>query len=423
MVYGYIRVSSDKQTVENQRFEINNFCEKQNLVINDWIEETISGTKNYTKRQLGNLLKKVHKDDIIICSELSRLGRNLFMIMEILNICMTKECRVWTIKDNYRLGDDIQSKVLAFAFGLSAEIERNLISQRTKEALARKKAEGVVLGRPKGKKSSPDKYKLSGKEVLIKELLKNTTVKREEILANCQTEDERKRTAELIRPILRGRDIKRYGYDWANLWLIATFPSRHYDIDKYPSIKQYLLSFGIERLEQTGKTHIVNGDKVKARKKTNNKWFETQDSISYWEDFNKPKVVYMEIQTDNPEEGYPFPCYSYDNKRCVVLNTAYIMSSETLDPRYVLGILNSRLGKFLVKLYVTQLQERQFRMLSQYVMKFPIARPTREQEKEMTHLVQDILVNKSIASENRIDELAFQIYKLSEQETKILISR
>ena len=94
MIYGYIRVSSDKQTVENQRFEINKFCEKQNIVINDWIEETISGTKNYTKRQLGNLLKKVHKDDIIICSELSRLGRNLFMIMEILNICMTKECRV-----------------------------------------------------------------------------------------------------------------------------------------------------------------------------------------------------------------------------------------------------------------------------------------------------------------------------------------
>ena len=131
MVYGYIRVSSDKQTVENQRFEISNFCKNHNLSIDDWIEETISGTKNYSKRQLGRLLRKVQKDDIIICSELSRLGRNLFMIMEILNICMTKECRVWTIKDNYRLGDDIQSKVLAFAFGLSAEIERNLISQRT----------------------------------------------------------------------------------------------------------------------------------------------------------------------------------------------------------------------------------------------------------------------------------------------------
>ena len=144
MIYGYIRVSSDKQTVENQRFEIKNFCDNQNIKIDGWIEETISGTKAYNKRELGKLLNKVQKDDLIICAELSRLGRNLFMIMEILNIC--------TIKDNYKLGEDIQSKVLAFAFGLSAEIERNLISQRTKEALARKKIEGVILGRPKGKK-------------------------------------------------------------------------------------------------------------------------------------------------------------------------------------------------------------------------------------------------------------------------------
>lgn len=179
MIYGYIRVSSDKQTVENQRFEINNFCKRENLVIDGWIEETISGTKAYNKRELGKLLDKVKKEDLIICAELSRLGRNLFMIMEILNICMTKECRVWTIKDNYRLGDDIQSKVLAFAFGLSAEIERNLISQRTKEALARKKDEGVILGRPKGKKSSQEKYKLFGKEVLIQELLKNKVSKRQ----------------------------------------------------------------------------------------------------------------------------------------------------------------------------------------------------------------------------------------------------
>lgn len=169
MNYGYIRVSSDKQTVENQRFEIRNFCEKQNMTIDGWIDETISGTKAYTKRALGKLLKKVKKDDLIICSELSRLGRNLFMIMEILNICMTKECKVWTIKDNYRLGDDIQSKVLAFAFGLSAEIERNLISQRTKEAVARLKSEGVVLGRPKGRCSS--KIKLTGKEEAIRQLL------------------------------------------------------------------------------------------------------------------------------------------------------------------------------------------------------------------------------------------------------------
>lgn len=95
-----------------------------------------------------------------------------------------------------------------------------------------------------------------------------STEKRNEILANCQTEDERTRTAELIRPILRGRDIKRYAYNWAGLYLIATFPSRHYDIEMYPAVKQYLLTFGIEKLEQTGKTYIVNGEKIKARKKT-----------------------------------------------------------------------------------------------------------------------------------------------------------
>ncbi len=187
MIYGYIRVSSDKQTVENQRFEINRFCGSQKMQVDDWIEETISGTKNYTKRQLGHLLKKVHKGDIIICSELSRLGRNLFMIMEILNVCMTKECRVWTIKDNYRLGDDIQSKVLAFAFGLSAEIERNLISQRTKEALARRRSEGVVLGRPKGRLNDIGKYKLSGKESLIAELLERGLSQRK-IAKVCQVD-------------------------------------------------------------------------------------------------------------------------------------------------------------------------------------------------------------------------------------------
>ena len=171
MTYGYIRVSSDCQTVENQRFEITNFCSRQDIRIDGWIEETISGTKDFQKRALGKLLKDVQKDDLIVCAELSRLGRNLFMIMEILNLCMTKECKVWTIKDNYRLGEDIQSKVLAFAFGLSAEIERNLISQRTREALARKRAEGVVLGRPKGSRTAPEKHKLFTRRRLIEELL------------------------------------------------------------------------------------------------------------------------------------------------------------------------------------------------------------------------------------------------------------
>jgi len=169
MIYGYIRVSTDKQTVKNQQYEISRFCEKNLLTVNKWIEEVISGTKKINERKLGKLIKKMKKDDILICSELSRLGRNLLMIMGILNECMNREIQVWTIKDNYRLGNDINSKVLAFAFGLSSEIERNLISQRTKEALARKRAEGVLLGRPKGSKSKTKK--LSGKESEIKALL------------------------------------------------------------------------------------------------------------------------------------------------------------------------------------------------------------------------------------------------------------
>lgn len=169
MIYGYIRVSTDKQTVENQRYEINQFCKKNVFVIDKWIEETISGSKKVEDRKLGKLLKRMRKEDILVCSELSRLGRNLLMIMGILNECMNRDIQVWTIKDHYRLGSDINSKVLAFAFGLSAEIERNLISQRTKEALARKRAEGVILGRPKGSKSA--KTKLTGQEKKIKDLL------------------------------------------------------------------------------------------------------------------------------------------------------------------------------------------------------------------------------------------------------------
>lgn len=168
MIYGYIRVSTDKQTVENQRFEINKFCKRQDIQIDEWIEETISGTKEVEKRRLGKLLKRLQKNDILICSELSRLGRSLFMIMDVLSACMKKEIQLWTIKDNYRLGSDISSKVLAFAFGLSAEIERNLISQRTKEALARAKAEGKHIGRIRGSKNK--RNKLTGKEDKIQQL-------------------------------------------------------------------------------------------------------------------------------------------------------------------------------------------------------------------------------------------------------------
>lgn len=146
-IVGYIRCSCDKSDVENQRFEITNFCERNGLTIDEWVEETISGTKDYSTRKLGELLLRVDKNTRIICSEISRIGRNMYGVMDFLNHCMQRGCELWTIKDNFRLGDDLSSKVIAFAFALSAEIERSLLSQRTKQSLARLKAEGKQIGR------------------------------------------------------------------------------------------------------------------------------------------------------------------------------------------------------------------------------------------------------------------------------------
>ncbi len=170
MIYGYVRVSTDKQTTENQTWEIRKFCQKEGLCVDLWVEETVSATKSLKIRKLGRLIKKLKPGDVLIASELSRIGRNLLEVMSILNYCVNTGATIITIKDNFRLDTGIQSKVLAFAFGLAAEIERNLISQRTKEALAARQAKGFKLGRPFGAKSK--KLKLTGKEAMIIELLK-----------------------------------------------------------------------------------------------------------------------------------------------------------------------------------------------------------------------------------------------------------
>lgn len=176
MIYGYIRVSTDKQDCENQKLGIENKAKSLNLRIDKYIEDTgVSGIKEPDKRALGGCLKKLKAGDVIICSELSRLGRKLFMIMHILEHCMSVGAKVYTVKDGYELGDNIQSKVMAFAFGLSAEIERELISQRTKEALALRKANGQKLGRKYGSKNKH--YKLDGKLDLLELLLKNNIPK------------------------------------------------------------------------------------------------------------------------------------------------------------------------------------------------------------------------------------------------------
>ena len=170
MIYAYIRVSTDKQTVENQRFELQKFATERGIVIDKWVSETVSGTKSARERKLGVLLRKMKKGDTLILSEISRLGRNLMQIMSILHLCMAKETRVLTVKEHYELGNNINSQILAFAFGLSAQIERDLISQRTREGLARRrKAEGKKLGRAFGSRNS--RYKLSGKEAAIRAML------------------------------------------------------------------------------------------------------------------------------------------------------------------------------------------------------------------------------------------------------------
>lgn len=150
MVVAYLRVSTEKQFLANQREEILRFAEKNELRIDKWYTETVSGKVSSKDRKLAGVLNRMHKGDTLIVTEISRLSRTMLEIMTILNSCIKKEIVLYSTKEGYVFQNDINSKVLGFAFGLMAEIERNLISMRTKEALARLKKEGVKLGRRKG---------------------------------------------------------------------------------------------------------------------------------------------------------------------------------------------------------------------------------------------------------------------------------
>ena len=237
-----------------------------------------------------------------------------------------------------------------------------------------------------------------------------STDKREEILANCQTEEERQRTEELIRPILRGKDIKRYGYEWADLWLIATFPSRHYDIDLYPAVKQYLLAFGIERLEQTGKVHTVNGEQIKSRKKTNNKWFETQDSISYWEDFSKPKIIYPNMTKYMP---FVFDDKSYvTNQKCFIITGKYIA--------FLTAFFNSSLFKFCFRDSFPELQGGTRELSKIFFDKIPVCKITDSQEILFHKLITDIQNEYTKEKAMKIDTLVFDLYNLTQEEREII---
>ena len=169
MIYGYIRVSTEHQNTSNQKFEINKFATSHNIQIDKWVEETISSRKPLNKRKLGSLLAELKDGDILISTEISRLGRSLLEVMGILQHCLAQNCQIWTLKEHYKLGSDIASKVLAFAFGLSAEIERQLISERTKMSLDKLKSQGKHLGRPFGAKSKS--LKLSKNTKRVKDLM------------------------------------------------------------------------------------------------------------------------------------------------------------------------------------------------------------------------------------------------------------
>ena len=166
MIYAYIRVSTELQSYDGQHFQIEDWCRKRGWKVDKWVQEKASGTVGLQKRTLGQLLRKLKKGDVLVCCELSRLGRNMMMVMSILNTCSQKGIRLYSIKDSFELSDSLNAKIIAFAFSLAAEIERNLISSRTREALAAKKMAGIKLGRPVGTSKERERFEARLGEIL-----------------------------------------------------------------------------------------------------------------------------------------------------------------------------------------------------------------------------------------------------------------
>lgn len=244
------------------------------------------------------------------------------------------------------------------------------------------------------------------------------TETRNRILANCKDEEERKRTEEIIKPVLRGRDIERYRYKWAGLWIICTFPSKKIDIEQYPALKEYLASFG-ERLLQDGKPGH--------RKKTPHKWYETQDNIAYYPEFEKEKIVWQEMSLE--------PSFAYDDKKFYTLQTAYIMTGENL--KFILGLLNSKISKWYMQNLAYSLSEGAQRWIKQYVEQIPLPPITKENQPladQIVQKVQEILTltqspdfetsqekqQKVKELEREIDQLVYKLYGLTEEEIKVI---
>ncbi|MGN8473583.1 DUF7149 domain-containing protein [Helicobacter pylori] len=240
-----------------------------------------------------------------------------------------------------------------------------------------------------------------------------TTEKREEILNACKTQEERKRTETLIKPILRGKDIKRYSYEWASLWIIATFPSLKLDIDDYPSLKTYLSQFR-PRIDQSGEKDC--------RKKTNNQWFETQDTIAYHEDFEKEKIVYPCIMAKEP-------CFVYEEKGFYAPAPANIITGDKMEIKYITALLNSKCIYFAMrKFYMGGGIEGELK--TNNLEKIPIPKITPQNQKladKITDGAKAILEAKekdpkanTQQLEKEIDALVYQLYHLTDEEIKII---
>ena len=228
------------------------------------------------------------------------------------------------------------------------------------------------------------------------------------------------KSADIIRPILRGRDIRRYGYDWGGLWIIATFPSKRYDINEFPAVKRHLLSYGIERLEQTGKKHIVNGITVSSRKKTTNQWFETQDAISYWDDFSKPKIDFAENMRVHKSEGADrFPRFSYIESEYFHDKTSFIVTGT--DLLYILAVINSSVMNYFIHKNVAVLDTGGFLMQKIYIEMMPIPHADERTHNSLVSLSKQVIELRknhmdSSSEEDEIDDLVFKLYGFTDEE-------
>ena len=229
------------------------------------------------------------------------------------------------------------------------------------------------------------------------------SAKRNEILDDCQSDDERQRTAEIIRPILRGRDIKRFGYEYADQYIIATFPSQQYNIDDYPALREFLLSFGMERLEQTGKEYIINGEKVKARKKTNNKWYETQDSISYWDEFSKPKIVWGNLNTKGSYALAPENMF-INAPACMIVPGS----------QYLLAMLNSKVADCYIRNMGVVRNGGFFEYKPMFVEQIPVPQP----QDSIVASIENVLNSDAPddLKDKQLEEIIESMFDFTEQE-------